>query len=72
MTRVTESRVTINGVERTVPAGSTIGDFLADRGYKVTMVLVERNGEIIPRDQCADTAIREGDRLEIVHAVGGG
>jgi sulfur carrier protein len=64
--------VTINGVSRSVPLGSTIGDHLAGRGYKVTMVIVERNGVIIPRDECAQTSFEAGDVVEIVHAVGGG
>jgi sulfur carrier protein len=64
--------VTINGVERQVPDGSTVGDFLADRGYKVTMVIVERNGEIVLRDDCAGTRFASGDQIEIIHAVGGG
>ncbi len=72
MTSNDQSSVTINGSERSVPEGWTIGDFLADRGYRPTMVIVERNGEIIPRDSCADTPIAAGDQQEIVHAVGGG
>ncbi len=64
--------VTINGTSRTVPEGSTIGDFLAGRGYRVTMIIVELNGEIVPRETCADIVMRSGDRIEMVHAVGGG
>ena len=33
---------------------------------------VELNGSIVPRSTWADTALRDGDRLEIVHAIGGG
>lgn len=64
--------VTINGQKRQVPTGSTVGDFLASRGYRVTMVIVELNGEIVPRDACEGTVLSAGDRIEMVHAVGGG
>lgn len=70
--RTDEVVVTINGQERQVPAGSTVGDFLASRGYRVTMVIVELNGEIVPRDTCEGTVFSAGDRIEMVHAVGGG
>ena len=64
--------VTINGQERIVPTGSTVGDFLTARGYRVTMVIVELNGEIVPRDRSDRTVLSAGDQVELVHAVGGG
>ncbi len=70
-TRATIS-VTINGQERRVPTGSTVGDFLTSRGYTVTMVIVELNGKIVPRDQSDRTVLSAGDQVELVHAVGGG
>jgi sulfur carrier protein len=36
------------------------------------MAIVERNGEIVPRGNYGDTQLLAGDRLEVVHAVGGG
>lgn len=64
--------VTINGTSRIVANGTTIGDFLAGTGYRVTMIIVELNGEIVPRDAYAGIVIRSGDRIEMVHAIGGG
>ena len=64
--------VTINGQQRAVPAGTTIGAFLTSRGYRVTMVIVELNGEIVSRERCAELILQPNDRLEMVHAVGGG
>lgn len=64
--------VVINGQQREVPDGSTVGEFLAARGYRVTMVIVELNGVIVPREACAGTVLNAGDRIEMVHAVGGG
>jgi len=39
---------------------------------KSDRVAVELNREIVPRDRWGDTSLKEGDRLEIVHFVGGG
>lgn len=64
--------VTINGRGERIARGSTIGAFLAGKGYRVTMIIVELNGEIVPRDDYADIVMRPGDRIEMVHAVGGG
>ena len=36
------------------------------------MAIVERNCEIVPREKYGDTLLQAGDRLEVVHAVGGG
>jgi sulfur carrier protein len=45
---------------------------LGELGVKGDRVAVERNGEIVPRALWAGTMVGEGDRLEVVHFVGGG
>ena len=65
-------RLLINGEERELAAGLTLADLLADLNMKPDRVAVERNGEIVPRNQWASTILGEHDRLEIVHFVGGG
>jgi sulfur carrier protein len=45
---------------------------LGELGVKGDRVAVERNGEIVPRALWAGTMVSEGDRLEVVHFVGGG
>lgn len=45
---------------------------LGELGVKGDRVAVERNGEIVPRALWAGTLVGEGDRLEVVHFVGGG
>jgi sulfur carrier protein len=45
---------------------------LVELGVKGDRVAVERNGEIVPRALWAGTLVGEGDRLEVVHFVGGG
>lgn len=65
-------RIVVNGEERSVPAGSTAADLLEGLGMDPRAVVVERNREIISRDELADASLEEGDRLEIVQFVGGG
>ena len=64
--------VTVNGEAREVPAPATVADLLRRIGLDTRKVAVERNMEIVPRSTYADTALAEGDALEIVHFIGGG
>lgn len=64
--------ITVNGKQILVPAAATIHDFLASRKMTDAMAIVEQNGEIIARARYAATPLSPGDRLEVVHAVGGG
>lgn len=65
-------QVTANGDPVEVAAGATVADLLATLGLGGKWVLVERNGEPVRRSDLADTALAEGDRLELVRAVAGG
>lgn len=64
--------IVVNGKQVSVPASATIHDFLASKKMTDAMAIVEQNGEIIARARYADTLLRAGDQLEVVHAVGGG
>ena len=64
--------VTINGRPEDVPAGITITRLLELRNLHTALVAVERNGEIVRRAAFPDVVLAPGDRLEIVHFVGGG
>ena len=67
--------LTINGERREfrdLPAPLTVAGLLAELGLTGKRIAVERNGEIVPKSLHADTALADGDRLEIVVAVGGG
>jgi sulfur carrier protein len=64
--------LTINGERREFPAPLTVADLLAELGLAGKRIAVERNGEIVPKSLHTDTALADGDRLEIVVAVGGG
>jgi len=63
--------LTINGETQTSSA-ETLAALVAALGMKPDRVAVELNREIVPRDQWQQTPLHEGDRLEIVHFVGGG
>ena len=64
--------IVVNGKPVSVVVGATIHDFLAGKRMSDAMAIVERNGEIVPRGEYGDIPLRPGDRLEVVHAVGGG
>jgi len=63
----------VNGSERTIPAGWTLGDLLASLELDARTVVVERNGTIL-RDRLsfASLELAADDSIEIVHFVGGG
>lgn len=64
--------IEVNGKPREFRVGATVHDLLASRKLADSMAIVERNGIILPRDSYATTVLAAGDRLEVVHAVGGG
>ena len=64
--------IVVNGKPVSISAGETVHDFLAGKRMTDAMAIVERNGEIVPRGEYGDTHLQAGDRLEVVHAVGGG
>jgi len=65
-------RVELNGKERDVRAGLTVRGLLEILELESGLVVVERNREILARARYDEVAVREGDRLELVHFVGGG
>lgn len=64
--------VLANGKSVELGEGSTVDDLLAHLGLGGKWVLVERNGEPVDRAHLANTALSDGDRLELVRAVAGG
>ena len=65
-------QIQLNGATIEVEQGISLGDLVDSRGLERRMIAVEYNTEIIPRYDYDDTTIRAGDRLEVVHMVGGG
>lgn len=65
-------QVTVNGTARTLPEQASVLDLLQDMGLIGKRVAVECNGTIVPRSAHAQHRLSQGDRLEVVVAVGGG
>jgi sulfur carrier protein len=64
--------IRLNGAPRALSAPCTIEALLEASGLAGRRVAVEVNGEIVPRGLHATHALQDGDRVEIVHALGGG
>jgi thiamine biosynthesis protein ThiS len=65
-------KITVNGEAREVAAGASVSDLLRELSVMQPHVAVERNLEVVPRAEHADTELSEGDRIEVVTLVGGG
>jgi sulfur carrier protein len=62
----------INGEEKSFSDSLTLVQLIEQLGMKGDRVAVELNRDIVSRAQWAETLLTDGDRLEIVHFVGGG
>jgi thiazole synthase len=71
-TETAQISIHINGEPRRVAAGQSIAALVGTLGLDAAKVAVERNLEIVPRSTLGDVTVQDGDRLEIVHFVGGG
>ena len=64
--------LTLNGETRTLSGVFDLAGLVESLGLDARKVAVERNLEIVPRSAYLETALAEGDRIEIVHFIGGG
>ncbi|HXW77109.1 MAG TPA: sulfur carrier protein ThiS [Candidatus Eremiobacteraceae bacterium] len=64
--------IVANGKQHRTPPGGSVGDLLRAFGLAAPQVVVEHNGEPLPRDRFESTRLANGDRLEIAQVVGGG
>ncbi len=65
-------RVSLNGALREFPAALTFDQLVDELSLAGRRLAIERNGEIVPRSTFAATRLADGDRIEVVIAVGGG
>ena len=65
-------RIQLNGEALELPEGQSVADLLARLDLGGRRVAVELNLDIVPRSQHAATLLRDGDRVEVVQAIGGG
>ncbi len=64
--------LTVNGEDREFPEPLTLTALLDHLSLSSTRVAVERNGKIVSGERFGETVLEAGDRLEVVHFVGGG
>jgi sulfur carrier protein len=65
-------KLTVNGKPMALPAGASVGVLIEHLGLVGKRLAIELNENIVPRSQHADTALTEGDQIEVVRAIGGG
>ncbi|MBS0431846.1 MAG: sulfur carrier protein ThiS [Proteobacteria bacterium] len=65
-------QILLNGAPRECAPATTLAGLLEEAGYGGKRVAIEVNREIVPRSLHANYALDEGDRVEVIHAVGGG
>ena len=64
--------LTVNGEARTFQPLANLSALVSALGLDGRKVAIERNLEIVPRSAYGRTALADGDRIEIVHFIGGG
>ena len=64
--------ISLNGEARNLPAPLTVAALLEVEQLAGRRVAVEVNGTIVPRSRHGEHLVSDGDRIEIVHALGGG
>jgi thiamine biosynthesis protein ThiS len=65
-------RIVLNGRDEHVDSNATVADLIAASGLAGKRVAIEVNREIVPRSDYAARMLRPDDRVEVVHAIGGG
>ena len=64
--------IKVNGKEVSNANGVSLEEYLIREGYLLERIVIELNGEIIPKSQYSQTNIKDGDSLEVISFVGGG
>jgi len=66
------AKIIANGISTEIDQPCRLANSLKQSGWKPTQVVVELNGEVVPRMQLEDVKLFEGDRLEVILPVAGG
>ncbi len=64
--------ITVNGQSQIIPQGFTAAQLVEQMGLMGRHIAMEVNLEIVPRSTYVEHVLNGGDKIEIVHAVGGG
>ena len=65
-------KILLNGVNKDVNTGITLKALIEQEGLAAKRLAAEVNGEIISKAEHGHTMLNESDKIEIVHAIGGG
>jgi sulfur carrier protein len=66
-------KVTINGSDREIEEGTKVADVVTElAGPRRTGIAISLNGEVVPKSRWAFVTVGDGDRLEVLSAIGGG
>ena len=65
-------QIHLNGQRHTLDGEPTLDDLVATLGLTGRRIAIEVNEAIVPRSQHTATRLADGDRVEVVHAIGGG
>jgi sulfur carrier protein len=65
-------KLIINGEEKAFESAANVADLITQLALKGDRIAVELNHDIVPRTNWNSATLHDGDRLEIVHFVGGG
>ena len=65
-------RITVNGQTQDIAPALTVAGLIEHLALSGKRIAIERNGEVVPKSLHASTSLSEGDKLEIIVAVGGG
>lgn len=65
-------QIILNGKEKIFDKQISVAELVNSLGIDKRKIAFERNLEIIPRSQYEDTVLYDGDRIEIIHFIGGG
>lgn len=72
LSNTNDMNILLNGEPRPLNNGTQLAQLVRDLGLQDKRLAIEINREIIPRSQYANTELKNGDTIEIVHAIGGG
>ncbi|RHO50658.1 sulfur carrier protein ThiS [Clostridium sp. AM09-51] len=62
----------VNGEQIQLTKATTLEEFLKEQGYNIQRIAIERNDEIVPRENFSDVMLNNSDIIEVVHFMGGG
>jgi len=66
------AKIIANGNQVEIGQACRLSDWLTNIGWKPTQVVIELNGEVVPRNKVKDVELIDGDKLEVVFPVAGG